>query len=1381
MPPAENSAIRTPTNCGKSLRTSPSMTMKARMKQKNSSKWSRPFLHLKASRRSPQPQVLETTFEARVWDYMAAHTKRMERFENAIFKQREGINSRMTEMFGLLKELTTNRTPEKVLIREEAKFPVIKNVNSISLTKGEEERSNKKEITPDNTERPTKTEAEMPVKKAETKNEAENRARNKSIKTPENEEVVEAPGSQPEPKLERRKTYKVLPRGPVYDVILKKKITKKEDIGGNFEIPCNIGGQKGINALVDQGSDVNVMPYSTYMKLTDERPIETNIRLSLASHSYIYSLGIAEDVLLEVAEHVYPVDFMILDIKENENRPFILGTPFLTTAKATIRFDKGTITLRSGKSKVSFHRIPDPLCMTDKRVKNDIEPIAPTMTVNRLILEWEEKIKLHLEMEMKFNQWRSKSFKGKHPTLMATKEEMDDEGEVIYDNNRRRPNNTNGNWSNNNGNNGNKGNYDSLLCKNCGLKGHTIERCFEVIGYPPGFKRNPNLKPSGSFNNSKTNFSDTKGNNDVKTSTGTVSLTNDQVMKLMSLLNDKGGSTTNAHMAVNVSELNLTVGHPNGTLAKITHVGNLKLNNNVVLFDVLVIPEYTVSLLSVNKLIKDSKVNVCFDETKCYIQDLKKEKVLGTGRESAGLLGHPANQVLKLLRESLNLSNIDHNGPCEVCHKAKQTRESFPLSEHKTTCFGELIHIDVWGLYKVVSREGFRLPSSVLNGKSPFSLIYDREPNLSHLRSFGCLCFATVVKGSDKFSHRSENCILIGYASGKKAYKLFSLENRNVLYSRDVTFYETIFPYKMSNNEPVNESKNINFFDHFEVEIETKTSNLSPNDDEEGSSGRDGRVQQLVSDANTDQPGYGETYPATPLDENNVFEGNVGTSEEVPIFQIDLPMHTEEVGPRRSHRTSKMPARLNDFVLDNKVKYGFNRYANQIMLSSENYGFVSNLNKSVEPSSYEEALKDINLINVMHEEINALYENKTWVMTGLPFDRNPNGCTWVFKIKYKSNGEVERYKARLVAKAFGQKEGIDYEETFSPMVKMSIVRCLINLVVQKDWKIYQMDVNNAFLYGDLKEEVYMLPPPGDVNLYLLVYVDDLVITGNNNEEIDNFKSFLNKKFKIKDLGELKYFLEIEVFKTKGGLCLNQRKYCLELLHEYGLLACRPIMTPLPENLVLNHKETKTDKYLINVTNYQKLIGKLIYLTHTRPDISYSVHCLSQHMHAPLKSHFDIVLRVLKYLKLAPGLGVEFVKRESGCVVSTYSDSDWAKCPMTRRSVSGYCVFINGNLVSWESKRQATLSKSSAEAEYRFMASTTSEIMWIVKILSEFGFSNVVPAELFCDNKEKVASGLIKTVKVDTKAQVADILTKALGTYQHSFAVKKLGLLNMFAS
>ncbi|GKE79552.1 zinc finger, CCHC-type containing protein [Tanacetum coccineum] len=300
------------------------------------------------------------------------------------------------------------------------------------------------------------TETKKQLKEAEMNNEAES----EPIKMAGEEETTEVPSSQPveyylkhdinEKLIEglvdnhrfndslsrtrarktKRKTYDVSPKGPVYEPILRKRITRKVDIGGNFEIPCNIGDQKGINALVDQGSDVNLMPYSTYMKLTDEKPTKTDIRLSLASHSCIYPLGIAEDILVEVVEHVYPVDFVILDIKEDEKRPYILGTPFFTMAKASIKFDKGTITLRSGKIKISFHRIPEPSCKIEKGFKNNIEPIAHIMSVNRLVLEWEEKIKLHLEKEIKFNQWRNNNFKSKHPAPVKGEGRMDDNREV---------------------------------------------------------------------------------------------------------------------------------------------------------------------------------------------------------------------------------------------------------------------------------------------------------------------------------------------------------------------------------------------------------------------------------------------------------------------------------------------------------------------------------------------------------------------------------------------------------------------------------------------------------------------------------------------------------------------------------------------------------------------------------------------------------------------------------------------------------------------------------------------------------------------------------------------------------------------------------------
>nr|GEV15493.1 hypothetical protein [Tanacetum cinerariifolium] len=331
----------------------------------------------------------------------------MEGFENAIFKQHEEINGRMTEMSRLLKELTTGKTFEKVLIIEEDKFPVTKNVNSISLTKEEEERGKKTNITTsDDIEKPTRTKTKMPVKEAKKENEAKNDPNRKARK----KETTKAPNSQPvgyylkhmiNEKLIKglvdnhrfndslsgarvRKvkgtTYDVLPRGPVYEAILRKKITRKEDIRGNFKIPCNIGGLKHMNALVDQGSDVKVIPLSTYMKLTEERPAEIDIRLSLASHS-----------------------LHDLDIKENKKRPFILRTSFLTAAKAVIKFDKGIIILRYGKSNIRFHRISESLCKNKKMIKNDIEPIALTMTMNRLVLEWEEKIKLHKEKEMEFD------------------------------------------------------------------------------------------------------------------------------------------------------------------------------------------------------------------------------------------------------------------------------------------------------------------------------------------------------------------------------------------------------------------------------------------------------------------------------------------------------------------------------------------------------------------------------------------------------------------------------------------------------------------------------------------------------------------------------------------------------------------------------------------------------------------------------------------------------------------------------------------------------------------------------------------------------------------------------------------------------------------
>ncbi|GJW19456.1 MAK10-like protein [Tanacetum coccineum] len=302
-------------------------------------------------------RTLETSFEARVRDYMAAHTERIERFENAIFKQREEINDMMAKMFGLLKELTTSRSPEKILVREEARHHINKHINSISLIRMEEEKSvRNNELDGENIVKPNKSNVTETLEEVDGNDEVKNRTNNEPVRSVKEkltrikgEELVEVPSSCPVGYYLKHKINEKL----INDLVNNQRF--------NDSLLATRVGLKDMDALVDQGSNVNVIPHSTYNRLTNERPAETDIKLSLASHSYIYPLGIAKDVLVEVAGYVYPVDFLILDIKEDEKRPFILGTQFLTTTRAVIKFDKGTITLRYGKNKISFHKIPKPL------------------------------------------------------------------------------------------------------------------------------------------------------------------------------------------------------------------------------------------------------------------------------------------------------------------------------------------------------------------------------------------------------------------------------------------------------------------------------------------------------------------------------------------------------------------------------------------------------------------------------------------------------------------------------------------------------------------------------------------------------------------------------------------------------------------------------------------------------------------------------------------------------------------------------------------------------------------------------------------------------------------------------------------------------------
>jgi hypothetical protein len=201
----------------------------------------------------------------------------------------------------------------------------------------------------------------------------------------------------------------------------------------------------------------------------------------------------------------------------------------------------------------------------------------------------------------------------------------------------------------------------------------------------------------------------------------------------------------------------------------------------------------------------------------------------------------------------------------------------------------------------------------------------------------------------------------------------------------------------------------------------------------------------------------------------------------------------------------------------------------------------------------------------------------------------------------------------------------------------------------------------------------------------LIYVDDILITGNNIESIKALKQFLHTRFRIKDLGDLKFFLGIEIARSKKGIYISQRKYALEIIKDNGYLGVKPIEFPMEECRLSNKGEL-----LKNPCAYQRLVGRLIYLTITRLDITYSVHILSRFMHEPHQPHMAAALQVVHYLKPAPGQGL-LLHSNNPLHLRAFCDSDWAGCPITRRSTTGYCVFLGNFLISWRTKRQKTVS------------------------------------------------------------------------------------------
>jgi len=328
-------------------------------------------------------------------------------------------------------------------------------------------------------------------------------------------------------------------------------------------------------------------------------------------------------------------------------------------------------------------------------------------------------------------------------------------------------------------------------------------------------------------------------------------------------------------------------------------------------------------------------------------------------------------------------------------------------------------------------------------------------------------------------------------------------------------------------------------------------------------------------------------------------------------------------------------------------------------------------------------------------------------LTSLPAGQKPIRCKWVYKIKYNSDDNVDRYKARLVTKGYIQIEGVNYSENFSPTAKLTTLRCLLTIAATRNWFTHQLDVLNAFLHGTLHEIIYMDLPlehhrqgenivcrlnkslygikqtshtwfstfshmiksirfqqsKTDYSLFtrqnnssftaLLIYVDDILLTGNDLTEIQHVKDCLLQQFRIKDLGDLKYFLGTEFSRSKAGIYMSQRKYALDILQDIGLTGARPDKSPMEQYFKLTPDD---EELLKDPVKYRRLVGRLIYLTVTQPDIAFSVRTLSQYIQNPRKPHWDAAIRVLKYIKGSPGQGL-LLPSENNLTLIAYCDSN----------------------------------------------------------------------------------------------------------------------------
>ena len=705
--------------------------------------------------------------------------------------------------------------------------------------------------------------------------------------------------------------------------------------------------------------------------------------------------------------------------------------------------------------------------------------------------------------------------------------------------------------------------------------------------------------------------------------------------------------------------------------------------------------------------------------------------------------------------------------------------------------------------------------------RTPNEIFSDTKPTIAHLKVFGSSVFVHIPKPSrTKLDPRSERCILLSFDDTAKAYRCYRPSTRKVFVSRDIVIDETCLSTPIQIQEPQS-SPPVHTIpaptrrEESQVLLDLQPPNSIP------------PSQTDMPNTQTPEPQLTE-LPPLPLPTLN----DVDNPPPVSVGIAQPPSSTDNVPPRRSDRIRRFPQHLHDFAANVELD-----------------NFVSAPDIQPEELTYHQVHTDPLWRAAMREEIDSIHANRTWTLTDLPHNKKAISSRWVFKVK---PGNPPRYKARLVARGFEQKDGINFTDTFAPVVRWETIRILIAIATHLKWPIHQLDVLTAFLNGILEEDVYMHQPLGfiqqgaehlvcklhkslyglrqsprawyarlhaallawkltpshsDPNLYfahvghdtiaLLVYVDDILVTGSNISLITQLKHHLHSTFKTNDLGSIQRYLGVQFNSVSNGLHMHQTEYALSILRLFNMEDCNPSHTPLPEGLILS-KESATPP--VNATLYRMLVGKLLFLTKTRPDITHAVSVISRFMQNPQEAHLQAAKHVLRYVRRYPNLGLFFEQGEEN-YLHGYTDADYGQDIDDRISVGAYIFFLGNSPVSWNSKKQSSTSRSSCESEYRALAQCSCEAIWIRRLLEELKILENKPTILFCDNqssiklsynpvfhekskhfeidyhftRQKVENNIIRVEFIPSQEQPADLLTKPLGRIKFEDCRKKLHL------